>query len=214
MFFHKISKKLLVSLLAMGLFATANLRADDQEVSLMTPGAPTLGWGFDNGQEYAGATGSLTLDPDHKRDDHDMLLLKGDFTAGGAYVRATVPIPNLEIKKLKFWLRSPSADFVTIRLLDSAGECHQFKIRTTLGSSWNEVVFPVADYFEGLKPNKTQRVTDVIGYETWGGPNDKTWHGPAKSLDILTGPTANEKVVTLGIGDASIVVLPPPSADQ
>lgn len=206
------TKSFLALLLTVSLLVTANLRADDpQEVSLMTPGSPNLGWSFDNGQEFPGATGSVAIDPDHQREGHDMLILKGDFSAGGAYVRANVPIPNVDIDKLTFWLRSPNSDLVTVRLLDSAGECHQFKIRATLGTSWDRVIFPVADYFEGMKPNKRQSVTNVIGYETWGGPNDKTWHGPAKSLDILLGPTPLEKVVSLGIGDVTVTVKPPPT---
>jgi len=176
----------------------------------MTPGSQNLGWSFDNGQEFKGATGSLALDPDHKREDHDALKLTGDFTAGGAYVRANCPIPSVEIDKLTIWFRSPSMGQVTLRLVDETGQCHQLKVNISIGSSWDRLVLPVADYFAGKEPGARQDVTIVNGYESWGGANDQKWHGVCKSLDVIIGPTSIEKVVSIWIADASVTVKAPP----
>ena len=151
-----------------GLLAPHAFADDPQEIQLMTAGSQNLGWNFDNGQEFPGATGTLALDPDHKREDHDALKLTGDFTGGGQYVQATVPVPGVVIDKLTIWYRSPSSGMMTLRLLDETGQCHQFKVNVTLGSSWEKLVFPVSDYFEGKEPGKRQNVTIVNQYEQWG----------------------------------------------
>ena len=44
-----------------GVFACAQLFAQDA-VPLISPNDPSAGWKFNNGREFPGATGSLTVD--------------------------------------------------------------------------------------------------------------------------------------------------------
>ena len=59
-----------------------------ETVPLISPVDPTTAWRFNNGQEFPGATGSLTVDADAKREGRASLKLSGDFTKGGNYVEA------------------------------------------------------------------------------------------------------------------------------
>jgi len=192
------------------------ISADDDtptETPLMAVGMPNLGWTFDNGQEFKGATGSLAIDPDNKHGDNDALKLTGDFTGGGAYVQASCRVPGINIDKLTIWYRSPSSGTMTLRLIDETDQCHQIKIRIDAGSNWEKVVLPVAAYFAGREPNKRQDVDIVNDYQNWGGANDKKWHGACKGLSILTGPTAAEKTVSLWLADVTVTTKPPPPTD-
>jgi len=199
----------LAVVMTLGLFATPGARADDETMSLMSPSAPNLGWSFDNGQEFKGATGSLAIDPTQKRETTDSLKLTGDFTNGGSYVSANRSIPNVDIKELTIWMQSPGEGQFTLRLVDGSGECHQLKVMVPLGSSWSKVVVPVERFFEGKSGKEPQSVANVTHYETWGGPNDGKWHPPARGISILLGPNNLEKVTSLELNDVSVTVKPP-----
>ena len=68
------------------LLLVAHVRAE-QDVQLLAPDKPAMGWNFDNGKEFPGAKGTLTVDPEVKHDGRESLRLIGDFSGGGNYVQ-------------------------------------------------------------------------------------------------------------------------------
>ena len=77
-----------------------SLAAGGRAASLMSGSGPALGWKFDNGQEFPGATGSLAVDPEAKREGKPTLRLSGDFTHGGNILLG----PQAEWKTVALWL--------------------------------------------------------------------------------------------------------------
>ena len=65
-----------------GLLFCSRVFAQDS-VPLISTTDPAAAWKFNNGQEFPGATGSLTVDADAKREGRASLKLAGDFTKGG-----------------------------------------------------------------------------------------------------------------------------------
>ena len=119
---------LLLALSAVLHFA-APARAEDA-VPLISSGNALAGWTFDNGREFPGATGGLTVDADAKHDGHDILKLVGDFTKGGNYVQAGRKIDKVDVRELTMWVRNPDADKFTLRLSDAGGQTHQIVMKT------------------------------------------------------------------------------------
>ena len=73
--------------------------------------AGEVDWGFDNGQEFKGAKGSLTLVKDQPEAGHNVLKLSGDFTGGGAYVgaRRSFAWDVQELKAIRMKVRATTA---------------------------------------------------------------------------------------------------------
>jgi hypothetical protein len=176
--------------------------AGSPAASLMSGGGPALGWRFDNGQEFPGATGSLAVDPAAKREGKPSLKLSGDFTHGGNYVQAGYELAG-DVRILKLWLRYPGADRLTFRIVDAGGQCHQISQKLERSPDWQQVVFPLAEFF--ARKGTPDAVASVAKYENWGGANDARWHGPAKGLYILLGPGADQKLVALWLNDVTIL---------
>lgn len=63
-------------------------------------------WSFNNGSEFPGATGSLTLEPG-ARNEAPALKLVGDFTGGGGYVQAGRNLPDSDIRELSMRVKNP-----------------------------------------------------------------------------------------------------------
>ena len=70
--------------------------------------AKNYGWTFNNGQEFPGATGKLSVDPAEMQDGKASLKLEGDFTKGGNYVSAEVKLDDAEVSELSFLLKCPN----------------------------------------------------------------------------------------------------------
>jgi hypothetical protein len=169
-------------------------------VSLM---GPTGAWEFDNGREFPGATGSLAVDPDARRDGKESLKLVGDFTKGGLYVEAGRAL-DVDIRVLRMGLRKPDAERLVLRIVDASGQCHQINLKIQASPDWQQLTFPLAEFF--ARRSGSDAVPNVAKYEYWGGANDGKWHGPAKSMHILLSPTADRKRVAMWIND--LMVLP------
>jgi hypothetical protein len=174
----------------------------DDAVSLTNPDQKAWGWTFDNGREFPGATGSLAVDPAVVRDGQACLQLHGDFTAGGNYVQAAKDLRGVDIDELSFWLKGFHREAMTMRLVDASGQCHQFSLKTQATDDWQQITFPLATFFRQAHVHES-----VTHYESWGGAKDGQWHGPAKLLAILVGPTADQKTITAWIGDPKIYPL-------
>lgn len=178
--------------------------ADAAEVvPLSDPEAPTLGWSFDNGREFPGAAGGLTVET---VDGAKVLRLTGDFTKGGGYVQAGRRLADVPIASLSLRLKDADSDALKFRIVDAAGQCHQIVYRVGRSDDWRKVVFPLQRFYDQM--GKPDAVTGVAKYEHWGGPNDGKWHGPAKGLYFLLSPEGDKKQRTLLLGDIQAVAAP------
>jgi len=137
---------------------------------------------FDNGQEFPGAKGSLTVVQDLPEKGQACLKLAGDFTKGGAYVQVIKDLKSLEINDLaaiRLRVKGEPASGVTVRLGDGTGQCHQQKgVQLPGDGKWHDLVI---------------KASEVAGGEHWGGANDGKWHGSPQYLAILLGANADEK---------------------
>ena len=187
--------------------ASYGLHARAQELILAKE--PSRGWAFNNGQEFPGATGALSVDADAKRNDRVSLKLVGDFTKGGNYVEAGRKLEKTEavdVRELSFWLRNPDADQLSLRLNDASGQTHQIVLKTAETPDWQHVVLPLEQFF--AHRGQADAVTSVARYESWGGAKDGQWHGPLAAIYFLISPQKESKVRTLWLNEVSIVPRP------
>jgi hypothetical protein len=184
--------------LVLALLAATCCLVQADGLPLLQPGKATLGWTFDRGQEFPGAQGRLSIAATQEHGGSPSLELEGDFTQGGAYVRANTPVADIGAGELTMWVKSPDTDRLTLRLLDATGQCHQITFKLEGGGDWQKFDFNLRAFFAKAEDPAG---TAVIHYESWGGAADQKWHGPLKSLDILVSPTDAKKVVTVWIDD-------------
>ena len=164
-----------VVLLLCGL-AIGGAQADDA-VSLVNATRSNWGWHFDNGPEFPGATGQISIDPTVQHAGQPSLKLAADFTKGGRYVQASTDIATIDPDEISFWVKGWERDRLTLRIVDGSGQCHQLGIRTLANPDWQKITFSVSKFFAN------HRVSEgVARYENWGGAKDGKWHRPAKLL--------------------------------
>lgn len=169
-----------------------------EPISLMKPAEA---WSFDNGREFPGATGSLSV-------KDGTLNLVGDFTGGGGYVQAGRKLNDLAIRELSLQLRSPDTDRLTLRLGDASGQTHQIVLRIDTAAGYQRISLPLQRFFE--QRGKAGAVTSVLKYESWGGAKDGRWHGPARGLYLLLSNRGTNAVRTISFRD--ITIIPEPQA--
>jgi hypothetical protein len=75
--------------------------------------------------------------------------------------------PDTEVGELSLWLRYPQAETVTLRVVDSSGQCHQIVLRITTTDEWQQVRFPLAEFFRRM--GTPEAVEGVAWYEKSGG---------------------------------------------
>src|SRR5258708_287443 len=174
--------------------ALSGAASADEEVQLLAPGQPALGWTPDNGREFPGAVVALADDPAAAHDGKPALRLAGDFTAGGNYVQMGRDLAalKLDLSVLSLWLRAPGVGGLTMRLIDASGQCHQIGLKLEPAApDWRQVVFPVERFFAAQ--GTTEMVKGIGKYEYWGGAKDGRWHGPLKAMYLLLGRTETLK---------------------
>jgi hypothetical protein len=139
-------------------------------------------WRFDNGQEFPGAKGSLTVVKDQPEKGQTCLKLAGDFTKGGAYVEVNKDLKSLEINDvagLRLRIKSDNAQIMTVRLGDATGQCHQRPgVKIEADGKWHDLVL---------------KTSEIVGVEHWSGANDGRWHGSPAYLAIIVGANSDEK---------------------
>ncbi len=135
--------------------------------------AANYGFNFDNGQEFPGATGKMSVDADGS------LKIEGDFTKGGAYVTVMKKVEG-DISEISFQVKFPDSKFIVFRAVDSGGQAHQFKLKLTPSADWQTVTFNMSSYLADKA--KSPEASKVMKYEPMGGAKDGTWHGPAKKF--------------------------------
>jgi hypothetical protein len=132
-------------------------------------------WKYIGGQEFPGATGSVTLDSAVAHRGKRSFRLEGDFKDGGRYVgiwRDLAVLQGRPFRELHLWLKTSTVARISVRLSDETGQCHQKSLTLEPTTGWQELV---------LHPE------DVLGGDHWVGANDGKWHGAAKDLGLNIG---------------------------
>lgn len=191
------------------LFFVAAAQAQEV-VSLLDADDPKKGWTFNNGGEFPGARGSLTVDPQAGPDGKPVLKLLGDFTGGGIYVQCGRQLPEggIDVRSLSFKLRNLGSDRLTLRLIDGGGQVHQIALQTAATDEWQQYTLPLQRFFDDR--GTAAAVQGIQKYEYWGGAKDGRWHGPAKAIYILISAKDKTKPRELHLG--VITVTPRPRA--
>lgn len=128
------------------------------------------GWKYIGGQEFPGATGSLTFDPNSAHEGKGSYHLVGDFTGGGGYVGTWRDLPARDIKELRIWVKVTNITVLMIRVVDATDQCHQRDLPVNPSPDWQEFVL---------------KFTAIAGTNNhWGGANDGVWHGRAKAYGL------------------------------
>jgi len=154
-------------------------------------------WRFDNGREFAGAKGGLTVVNDGPQAGASCLQLSADFTGGGAYVQILKDLKPMglggDLADIRLKVKSDNVRSIGVRLIDGTGQCHQAKdIPIVADDQWHDLV---------LKPS------DIAGGEHWGGANDGKWHGPAGMVCfLLTKSKENTPRIQLADVTANVLV--------
>ncbi len=186
------------------LLATAHVHAQ-QPVPLIDLSQKLGGWGFSDGREFPGASGSLTVDESAKDGGHATLKLSGNFEKGGAYVNLGRRLPNVPVHAIRFRLRAPGRDALGLQITDGSGQTHQMQLGLARSDDWQEATLPLEDFF--ARRGQADAVTTVSRYETWGGAKDGKWHGAATGLYVFLSPTESTKTPVLWV--SAIDVVPP-----
>lgn len=177
-----------------------------QAISLMDPAKPAMGWTFNNGPEFPGAKGEAVNDSSIRQGGRDSLKVSADFQDGGKYVQVLRKIDGQDIRELSFWIRNLTTDAVSLRVIDGADRCHQFRLKAETSEGWQRIVFPLEQFF--ANQSKPTALTSVLKYEAWGGDKKKQgWTAPAKMVAILFGKSAGAPVRDVWIN--GFEVLPP-----
>lgn len=165
-------------------------------------------FGYVGGWEFPGAKGSLGADATTAHGGNRSYKLSADFSGGGAYVGFWCDLQGLkerDVRELRLWIKTSTVASVGIRLVDNADQCHQKNggIGLRLTNDWQEVVI---------------RVSEVVGGEHWGGPNDGRWHGPLKGFGINVGKGSfkgsDAKTGTIWIDDIEAMIVMTPGRDE
>ncbi|HBC85838.1 MAG TPA: hypothetical protein DCZ94_02675 [Lentisphaeria bacterium] len=189
----------LILLTALAFVAGSACYAAEKTMELLSDKSlENYGWTFDNGQEFPGATGKLSVDAAEK----DALRLDGDFTKGGNYVQAMTQLEDTDITSLSFLLKYPDASGFTMRIGDSSGQCHQINLKIKNSPDWQKFNFDIGSYLAEKGNSPAAEV--VLKYENWGGSNDGKWHGPAKYIVLIIGPGEKTKTPTLWVTDLKV----------
>jgi len=125
-------------------------------------------WSFTNGPEFPGAEGGFAADADAGFPGTAGGRLRFDFTGGGAYVQAAVPLPtDPALTAVELMIRKPVANGLTVRIVDETQQTFQksFNLDTR---DWQRV-----------------RVRLDTGTFHFGGANDGVFHGAAQSFGLL-----------------------------
>jgi hypothetical protein len=130
-----------------------------------------LDWGFNDGREFPGAKGGVSLVKNATDKGGNAVKISGDFTAGGAYVSSEHGLNGLDVKAIRMKVRTSNMKSFNVRLGDGTGQCHQGRgIQLAPDGEWHDVVIETAA---------------VVGGEHWGGANDGKWHGDGRYVSIV-----------------------------
>lgn len=181
----------------------SSLFAETRKISLFNESKQNFGWRIGLGWEFPGAQGSLNIDNEMVLNGKPSLKLYGDFSKGGKYVEAGLRIdPPLDIDKISFWIKFPEREVLTMRIVDSSGQCHQIRLKIKNTQDWQYIEFPLKDFFE--KRGTPQAVKGVAGYQYWSGKKDGKLYPPCKWISFLASPAGEKKEVILYLNSVEV----------
>lgn len=76
-----------------------------------------------------------------------------------------------DFTSLRFWIKSKDASAIAVRLVDKTGQNHQQRPGFPADGEWHLISI---NKFDGGG-----------NYQSWGGADDKKWHGPAQNLSFI-----------------------------
>jgi len=129
------------------------------------------GWMFNQGKEFPGAQGSLTIVEDKEASSGRAASMEGNFEKGGNYVSMTKILPTpVPFETLKFKAKTSGIAALVIRLTDNSGQIHQRKVKVAESLDW-----------------QTVELNDYKGeyYSSFGGAKDGKLHDPIRAVSIL-----------------------------
>ncbi len=135
--------------------------------------ASLTNWSFNNGPEFPGAVGSLSLGTGHVGSGAHLVF---DISGGGNYVSADRDLAApLQSVGIALWVRHPGGVNIQIRVTDSTGQTLQYSptrpFEASDASCWYRLIVslgPTAEY--------------------WGGANDGIVHNPITKVSVLAQP--------------------------
>ena len=130
-------------------------------------------WRFSNGAEFPGAAGRFERSRDAAKQGKWGGRLVFDFSNGGNYVSAQLPLRDAApIAAVRVRIRKPAGHQITFRYTDQTGQTLQKSFWAPDGR-WTDVHIAMSGW---------------TGH--WGGRNDGTVHGPPRQIAFLVGNTA------------------------
>ncbi len=157
-----------------------------EPVSLSDESKPGWGWTLGLGEEFPGAQGSLAVDTETVRNGKACLKLAGDFSKGGNYIQALAPVAGFDVEELSLWIKAPDRDTLTLRVGDDGGRCHQFSLKLRSSPDWQQIAFPLAQFFTNHNVHES-----VAKYEAWGGKEGGSTI--ATYIAVLAGPDGQKR---------------------
>lgn len=189
------------------LFSVAAVQAQEA-ISLLDAEDPKKDWTFNNGGEFPGAKGALTVEPATAPGEKPILKLTGDFSGGGIYVQCGRQMPEggIDPRAFSLKLRNLGSDKLTFRVIDGGGQVHQIALQTAPTEDWQQYTLPLQRFFDDR--GTAGAVQGITKYEYWGGAKDGRWHGPAKAIYILISPRGDSKKRELQLGELTVTPRP------
>ncbi|MFN3150083.1 hypothetical protein [Bremerella sp.] len=153
----------------------------------------TGAWQYNNGNEFPGAKGSLSI-VRGPSDGKQALRLSADFNGGGRYVGTRNSLAAFDAKlttAIELQVRSDEVKEFSLRLVDSSNQTHQrHGLKVIADGQWHPMT---------IDPEK------IAGGEHWGGANDGQWHGAVKLIEVmLNGRSSDSPSMALDLGDIRI----------
>lgn len=145
-------------------------------------------WSFSEGPEFPGAAGRIEWLADQGHDQPGCLGLGFDFSGGGSYVQASVPLPREnDFGGARLWINKAGPHRITIRCTDRKGQSFQKGV----------------DYhYEGWQ---AVEVRFEAWHAHWGGPNDGRVSWPLVHFGILVENSAEPKAGLLLVDDVEFL---------
>ena len=168
------------------LLLTCSTGASAETLSFQAAGSAKA-WSFYHGAEFPGAKGGLAYEPSEGHADPGCLALSFSF-AGGNYVQAATELPTGNAyRAARLWIKKPSANRMTIRVVDSGKQTFQ------------KGVDYASDEWQALE-------VDLTHWQShFGGANDGQVRWPLTSFAVLAENTAAEKRGRVLIDDIEFV---------
>lgn len=126
-------------------------------------------WAFYPGYEFPGAKGTCRLE---SVDNRDALVIEYNFTGGGAYVLAGIPVDiNQGPSELRFDVKADREIKMIVRIEDSEKQTHQYNLVYKAAGEWETLNVDLA------KPAN----------KSFGGPADGVIHYPITKFSVAVG---------------------------